>query len=111
MADEQNAWKPIRREGAPRVTVPKAGYRQVTVQFDRTPPDGWQEGFQNLPTVSLTSRTSVVPRISGMTMTFECMDEAFDDYMKSIDQRIRGGNQRYEQQMVPALERAARERA
>jgi hypothetical protein len=106
MADEQKAWKPIRREGLPRIKVAKAGYRQVTVQLDRTPPNAWQEGFRNPPSVSFTSRASAVPMISGVTMTFECMDEAFDDYMKTIDQRIAGGNQRYEQEVVPVLDRA-----
>jgi len=37
------------------------------------------------------------------------VDEAFDDYMTSIDQRIAGGNQRYEERIVPALERATQE--
>jgi hypothetical protein len=50
------------------------------------------------------------PRLIGATVTFDCVDEAFDDYMTSIDERIAGGNQRYEQQVVPALERAEQER-
>jgi hypothetical protein len=109
MADEQTAWMPIRRDGAPRVKVPKAGYRQVTVHLDRAPPDGWQEGFLNPPSVSFTTQMGAHPKLFGATVTFDCVDAAFDAYMESIDQRIAGGNQRYEQQVVPALERAARE--
>lgn len=50
------------------------------------------------------------PELFALTVTFNCVDEAFDDYMKSIDQRIAYGNQRYERQVLPALERAERER-
>jgi hypothetical protein len=105
----ENAWKPIQREGPPVIKVPRAGFRQVSVPLDRTPPDGWQEGFLNPPTVSFSSRMGAEPRLVGATLTFDCVDEAFDDYMTSIDQRIAGGNQRYEERIVPALERAARE--
>lgn|GEM_PF-3472919 len=110
MADEQDAWKPIRRVGAPEIKVSRAGSRQVTVNLDRTPPDGWQEGFVHPSTVSFSSRMGAEPRLIGATVTFDCVDEAFDDYMTSIDERIAGGNQRYEQQVVPALERAEQER-
>jgi hypothetical protein len=50
------------------------------------------------------------PELFALTVTFDCLDEAFDDYMENIDQRIAYGNKRYEQQFLPALERAERER-
>ena len=110
MANDQDAWKPIQRAGAPDITVEKAGHRHVLVRLDRTPPDGWPEGFAHPPTVSSSTQMSAVPELFALTVTFNCVDEAFDDYMKSIDQRIAYGNQRYERQVLPALQRAERER-
>jgi hypothetical protein len=110
MADEENSWTPIRRVKAPQIKVQRDGSRHVTVFLDRTPPNDWQEGFLNPPTVSTSSRMGADPRLSGDTVTFDCVEEAFDAYMANVEQRIAGGNQRYEQQVLPEGERAERER-
>jgi hypothetical protein len=110
MGEEQYAWKPIQRAGAPEITVPKAGQRHVIVRLDRTPPDRWAEGFVHPPTVSSPTGMGADPELFALTVSFDCVDEAFDDYMQNIDERIAYGNQLYEQQLLPALERAERER-
>jgi hypothetical protein len=110
MGEEQYAWKPIQRAGAPEIMVSEAGQRHVLVRLDRTPPDGWPEGFVNPPTVSSPPGMDADPELFALTVTFDCVDEAFDNCMHSIDERIAYGNQLYEQQLLPALELAERER-
>ena len=107
MADERKAWTPIQRVEAPEVKVPKAGYRQVTVYLDRTPPYAWLEEFLHPHTLSL--RMSTAPKIDGEIVTFDCVDADFDDCMKSINERIASSNQHYEQQVMPALEQGKQE--
>jgi hypothetical protein len=108
MADEQNTWTLIHRVESPQIKVPRAGVQEVSVYLDRTPPDEWREEFLH-PHTNAT-RTSAAPRLNGETVTFDCDDETFDDYMKSIDERIASGNQRYEEQVMPALKQAELER-
>ena len=110
MADEENGWTPIRRVKAPQVKVQRDGSRHVTVCLNRIPPIDWQEGFLNPPTVSTSSRMGADPTLSGDMVAFHCVEEAFDAYMANVEQRITGGNQRYEQRVLPEVERAERER-
>ncbi len=105
------SWKPIRRFGAPLVEVTVPGRRSVTVELSGVAPEGWAEGFNNPPSVTFSTLMDAAPRLTGMgdAVEFDCRDEAFDAYMKSIDERIAGGNLRYQQQVLPALARAGAE--
>ncbi len=60
--------------------------------------------------VTATSRMDAQPRLTADVVTFEGVDEAFAAYMKNVEERIAGGNQHYEQQVLPRLQRAAQER-
>jgi len=110
MAATGETWEPIRRIDAPAVNVTKAGRRTVSVKLDRTPPNEWLQGFLHPSSVTTSTRMEADPRLFGDSVTFDCVDEAFDAYMKNVDERITGGNQRYEQQVLPQLERTAQER-
>jgi len=60
--------------------------------------------------VTATTRMDAQPTLTADVVTFEGVDEAFDAHMKNVEERIAGGNQHYEQQVLPQLERTARER-
>jgi len=110
MGAKDETWEPIRRIGQPDVQVTSAGRRTVTVRLNRTPPEYWLEGFMNPSMVTATSRMDAQPRLTADVVTFEGVDEAFAAYMKNVEERIAGGNQHYEQQVLPRLQRAAQER-
>ena len=105
-------WEPIER-GRPEVDGVDPDYEgllRVRIDLSRRPSREWAEFFLNPVGVGI-SLSMHPPELSGSSISIRPPDTELETYVAHVDERIEAANERYEQEVLPTLRRAAETRA
>jgi hypothetical protein len=105
-----NAWEPVKRGKvnvrgfAPGLLGQEA--LDVRISLSVPPPAQWAVFFSEPGTVDL----EIDARINGATVVVQPTDEMLEAYVAEVDRRIADSNVRYENEILPELQRSEDQR-